>query len=246
MLVDANTRSRSAEYEMPLVSLNLFNANTNVENSNVVVRYDEFLGEGNKSEADVEKAFAPNTLTPELYIIANDVKYSSVDVASTSQVIPLGIKIKYDMNVRFEKVWFRGFDKVILVDKLKGVECDLLETPYTTETLSIGDLEGRFFLYLEEATSEENPEEDTPTEIEDVASDVNSINIFVKEDSNTISIITNGVELETINISDTAGKTMTYKASGYYENIKLPVPMGVYIVQVIGDTASRTEKVILK
>ena len=246
MLVDANTRSRSAEYGMPLVSLNLFNANTNVENSNVVVRYDEFLGEGNKSEADVEKAFAPNTLTPELYIIANDVKYSSVDVASTSQVIPLGIKIKYDMNVRFEKVWFRGFDKVILVDKLKGVECDLLETPYTTETLSIGDLEGRFFLYLEEATSEENPEEDTPTEIEDVASDVNSINIFVKEDSNTISIITNGVELETINISDTAGKTMTYKASGYYENIKLPVPMGVYIVQVIGDTASRTEKVILK
>ena len=246
MLVDANTRSRSAEYEMPLVSLNLFNANTNVENSNVVIRYDEFLGEGNKSEADVEKAFAPNTLTPELYIIANDGKYSSVDVASTSQVIPLGIKIKYAMNVRFEKVWFRGFDKVILVDKLKGVECDLLETPYTTETLSIGDLEGRFFLYLEEATSEENPEEDTPTEIEDVASDVNSINIFVKEDSNTISIITNGVELETINISDTAGKTMTYKASGYYENIKLPVPMGVYIVQVIGDTASRTEKVILK
>ena len=246
MLVDANTRSRSAEYEMPLVSLNLFNANTNVENSNVVIRYDEFLGEGNKSEADVEKAFAPNTLTPELYIIANDGKYSSVDVASTSQVIPLGIKIKYAMNVRFEKVWFRGFDKVILVDKLKGVECDLLETPYTTETLSIGDLEGRFFLYLEEATSEENPEEDTPTEIEDVASDVNSINIFVKEDSNTISIITNGVELETLNISDTAGKTMTYKASGYYENIKLPVPMGVYIVQVIGDTASRTEKVILK
>ena len=246
MLVDANTRSRSAEYEMPLVSLNLFNANTNVENSNVVIRYDEFLGEGNKSEADVEKAFAPNTLTPELYIIANDGKYSSVDVASTSQVIPLGIKIKYAMNVRFEKVWFRGFDKVILVDKLKGVECDLLETPYTTETLSIGDLEGRFFLYLEEATSEENPEEDTPTEIEDVASDVNSINIFVREDSNTISIITNGVELETINISDTAGKTMTYKASGYYENIKLPVPMGVYIVQVIGDTASRTEKVILK
>ena len=246
MLVDANTRSRSAEYEMPLVSLNLFNANTNVENSNVVIRYDEFLGEGNKSEADVEKAFAPNTLTPELYIIANDGKYSSVDVASTSQVIPLGIKIKYAMNVRFEKVWFRDFDKVILVDKLKGVECDLLETPYTTETLSIGDLEGRFFLYLEEATSEENPEEDTPTEIEEIDNDVNSINIFVKEDSNTISVITNGVELETINISDTAGKTMTYKASGYYENIELPVPMGVYIVQVIGDTASRTEKVILK
>ena len=246
MLVDANTRSRSADVEMPLFSLNLFNANTNVENSNVVIRYDEFLGEGNQSEADVEKAFAPNTLTPELYIISNDGKYSSVDISSTSQAIPLGIRIKYSMNVKFEKVWFRGFSKVILVDKLKDVECDLLETPYTTETLSIGDLEGRFFLYLEEATSEENPEEDTPTEIEDVASDVNSINIFVKEDSNTISIITNGVELETINISDTAGKTMTYKASGYYENIKLPVPMGVYIVQVIGDTASRTEKVILK
>ena len=248
MLADGNTRSRAAEIEMPLFSLNLFNANTNTEKSKVVIRYDEFLGEGNVSENNVAKAFAPNTLTPELYIIANDSKYSSIDVPSISQVIPLGIRLKSAMNVRFEQLRVVGFEKVILVDRLKGVECDLLEMPYTTETLTIGDLEGRFFLYLEEEIIDEEPEEgdDTTTEIDDIDNDANSINIFVKEDRNTITIITNGVELETINISDTAGKTMTYKANGYYENIKLPVPKGVYIVQVIGDTASRTEKVILK
>ena len=248
MLVDANTRSRSADVEMPLFSLNLFNANTNVENSNVVIRYDEFLGEGNQSEADVEKAFAPNTLTPELYIISNDGKYSSVDVSSTSQAIPLGIRIKYSMNVKFEKVWFRGFSKVILVDKLKDVECDLLEKTYTTETLSVGDLEGRFFLYLEEDVPEEEPEEggDVSTEVEENSENIHSINILVKENSNTISVVTNGVELKTIHVSDMAGKTMSYKASGYSTNIKLPVPKGVYLIQVIGDKASRTEKVILK
>ena len=248
MLVDANTRSRSADVEMPLFSLNLFNANTNVENSNVVIRYDEFLGEGNQSEADVEKAFAPNTLTPELYIISNDGKYSSVDVSSTSQAIPLGIRIKYSMNVKFEKVWFRGFSKVILVDKLKDVECDLLEKTYTTETLSVGDLEGRFFLYLEEDVPEEEPEEggDVSTEVEENSEDIHSINILVKENSNTISVVTNGVELSTIHVSDMAGKTMSYKASGYSTNIKLPVPKGVYLIQVIGDKANRTEKVILK
>lgn len=246
MLADGNTRSRAAEIEMPLFSLNLFNANTNTEKSKVVIRYDEFLGEGNVSENNVAKAFAPSTLTPELYIIANDSKYSSIDVPSISQVIPLGIRLKSAMNVRFEQLRVVGFEKVILVDRLKGVECDLLEMPYTTETLTAGDLEGRFFLFLEEEIIDEEPEEDDTTTEIDENKDANCINIFVNEDSNTISIITNGVELETINISDTAGKTMTYKASGYYENIKLPVPMGVYIVQVIGDTASRTEKVILK
>ncbi len=244
MLVDANTRSRSAEVELPLFSLNLFNANTNVENSNVVIRYDESLGAEDIS--GVEKAFAPNTLTPELYIIANDGKYSSLDVSSTSQVIPLGIKIKSSMNVKFEKVWFRGFSKVILVDKLKDVECNLLEQSYTTETLSTGDLEGRFFLYLEEVTSEDPEDDDNvSTEVEDNFVD-KAINILVEESDNTISVITNGVELETIYVSDMAGKTMKYNASGYSANIKLLVPKGVYLVQVIGDTANRTEKVILK
>ena len=247
MLTGGNTRSRSVAVSLPTISLNLYNANTNVQKSNVVVKYDELLEKGTISENDVDKVFTGIAEAPELYIIANDGKYSVYNTPSTEQAIPLGIRVKQSMNVRFEKAWFKEFSKVILVDMLKGVECDLLEMPYTTETLSTGDLEGRFFLYLEEVTTEDDTEGDdnVSTEVEDYF-DADAINIFVEESDNTISIITNGVELETIYVSDMAGKTISYKASGFSTSLKLPVPKGVYLVQVIGDTANRTEKVILK
>ena len=247
MLADGNTRSRAASVSLPTISLDLYNANTNVQKSNVVVKYDELLEEGTISANDVDKVFTAIAEAPELYIIANDGKYSVYNTSSTEKAIPLGIKVKQSMNVRFEKAWFKEFSKVILVDKLKNVECDLLEKSYTTETLSIGDLEGRFFLYLEEV-SEEQPEEDdnTTTAVDNIENDAKGINIFVGEGDNTIRIITNGIELSTVDISDMAGKTMRYEVSGYSAVIKLPVPQGVYLVHVVGDTASRTEKVILK
>ncbi|MBR3871560.1 MAG: T9SS type A sorting domain-containing protein [Paludibacteraceae bacterium] len=248
MLDDGNTRSRSAEIEMPLFSLNLYNANNNTNNSNIVIRYDEFLGEGNQSEADVEKAFSPIDASPELYIMAYDKKYSSIDVSSTEKVIPLGVRLLKSMNVRFEKVWFRGFSKVTLLDKAINKEYDLLTETYTTQMLEPGDIEGRFFLYFEEIPEEDNEEgeegDDTATSVEENSN--YEINIFVRELDNAIRVITDGVELETIYVSDMAGRTMRYDASGYSAELTLPVPSGVYIIQVMGDKANRTEKVILK
>ena len=248
MLDDGNTRSRSAEIEMPLFSLNLYNANNNTNNSNIVIRYDEFLGEGNQSEADVEKAFSPIDASPELYIMAYDKKYSSIDVSSTEKVIPLGVRLLKSMNVRFEKVWFRGFSKVTLLDKAINKEYDLLTETYTTQMLEPGEIEGRFFLYLEEIPEEDNEEgeegDDTATSVEENSN--YEINIFVRELDNAIRVITDGVELETIYVSDMAGRTMRYDASGYSAELTLPVPSGVYIIQVMGDKANRTEKVILK
>ena len=248
MLDDGNTRSRSAEIEMPLFSLNLYNANNNLNNSNIVIRYDEFLGEGNQSEADVEKAFSPIDASPELYIMAYDKRYSSIDVNSTEKVIPLGVRLLKSMNIRFEKVWFRGFSKVTLLDKAINKEYDLLTETYTTQMLEPGDIEGRFFLYLEEASDDnvedEEEGEDTPTSIEE-NSDY-EINIFVRELDNAIRVVTNGVELESIYVSDMAGRIMRYDVSGYSAELALPVTSGVYIVQVMGDKANRTEKVILK
>ena len=251
MFNDGNTRSRAAEEELPTFSLNLYNANANSGYSNIAVRMDEFLGEGNQSEMDVEKAFVNLSGTPELYIIAYDSKYSRVDYFSTEQPIPLGVRLKEPMNVRFEKAWFRGFTEATLFDKLTGREYDLLNRTYTTETLQAGDIEGRFFLNLSDTeiyVPEEDDEEekDTPTFVEDNTEDVSSINIFLRESDNTIRVITSGVELETIYISDMSGKTARYNVSGYFAEINLPVAQGVYMIHVVGDTASRTEKVILK
>ena len=246
MLVDGNTRSRAAEVEMPTFSLNLVNANNNVHSSNIAIRYDEFIGEGNASENDVEKVFATSVKeSPELYIIAKDGKYASIDVATEDQTIPLGIRIKQAMNVRFEKSWFKGYSQAILIDKQTGKEYDLMTKTYTTEKLGVGDIEGRFFLNLEEPVIEdENPEDDNvSTDVEEMAA--NEINIIVEPD-NTIKVITNGIELETIYISDMAGKTMKYDVSGYAVALNLPIAKGVYTISVVGDTASKTGKVILK
>jgi hypothetical protein len=250
MLADGNTRSRSAEVEMPTFSLNLVNANTKTHNSNIAIRYDEFLGEGNVSENNVEKVFATTVKeAPELYIIANDTKYASMDVATEAQTIPLGVRIKQAMNVRFEKAWFSGYKQATLVDTWTGEKYDLTTETYTTKRLEVGDIEGRFFLNLEEGVIEEElPEEggDVSTEIEDNTSTNAEINIMVEESDNTIRVITNGVELKTIYVSDMSGRTMKYNVRGCAVHLKLPVSEGVYLVNVIGDTASRTGKVILK
>ena len=248
MLDDGNTRSRSAEIELPTFSLNLYNANNNVNYSNAVVRYDEFLGEGNKSNLDVEKAFSPITKTPGLYIIANDGQYSRVDVATTSKAIPLGLRIQEPMIVRFEKSWFSGFSKVTLYDDWTKKEIDLLSKTYTTEELPVGDMEGRFFLYLEEITKEDEDleDDDVTTEVEEEITSASEINIFVDNSDNTIKVITNGMELRTIFVSDMAGRTMKFDVRGYAVSLNLPVSQGVYMIHVVGDGGSRTEKVILK
>lgn len=247
-IMDGTTRTRSGEYEMPVFSLNLYNANTNKGYSNVAFGEDEFLAEGEQSFNDTEKIFASSSATPELYIILNDGQYSYVEVPSNVKTIPLGVRLAESMNIRFEKAWFRGFTQVILVDTKTGKEYNLLEKSYTTETLEPGDIEGRFYINIEEAPVVEEPEEggDVSTEAEENIEEAVGINIYVEKADNTVKVVTNGVELKEILVSDMAGRTITYQVSGYSASLKLPVPIGVYMINVIGDKASRTEKVVLK
>jgi hypothetical protein len=247
MFVGADTRSRSAEIELPTLSLSLRNANTLVGASSVVLRVDELLGD-EESLANTPKVFATNAGTPELYIIANDKLYTTYDVKSSSEVIPLGVKLKQDMNIVFKKIYSKDLEKAILVDTYTDREYNLLERSYTTETLVAGDIEGRFFLNLGVTENTEDNEDTSDdfisTEVEE--NDANkTINIFVDE-TKTIRVITNGVELKTIYVSDMSGRSMRYDVKGFAANLKLPVSQGVYTVSVIGDTANRTEKVILK
>ncbi len=248
MLVGGNTRSRSLAVDMPTFSLNLYNANTGVAYSNVVLRYDELKDVNIASPADVEKVFSPNADAPELYIIANNGKYSRVDVDAMTQVIPLGIKLQKDMNVKFERAYFEGFNNVILTDTYTGAQYDLLRRSYTTEVLIAGDIEGRFYLNLEVRDNiVDEPDDNLTTDVEDATADVSSISIYVDDAAdNTIRVVSNGTELETIYVSDMAGRTMRYDASGYAAALRLPVAQGVYMVHVIGENATRTEKVVLK
>ena len=247
MFVNGNTRSRSLEVEVPTLSINVVNANTGVAFGNAVVRYDELLANGEESASNVEKVFSPNQDAPELYIIANDKMYSRLDVNPSTTVIPLGVRLKQDMNIKFIKEYFNGFSYATLVDTYTDKETDLLRNSYITETLVAGDIEGRFFLNLQLAddSNEEDDDDNVSTEVEEDDATNGAINIFVDE-SNNIRVATNGVELQTIYVSDMAGKTMKYNVRGYAATLNLPVAQGVYTLNVIGDKANRTEKVILK
>ena len=247
MLANGETTSRSSSVEMPIFSLNLFNANSiNGEHSRVVVKLDELKDEG-PAPLDITKIFADNNTTPEMYIVMYDDMYQRIHISNIETMIPLGIRLKQSMNVSFQKHKVEGFDKVILVDKVKGVEYDLLNTKEViTEELSAGDIEGRFFLNLSESEEDDTEEGDdnVSTEVEEDYT-TKAINILVESD-NSIKVVTSGVELETIYVSDMAGRTTRYEVSGCSANLELPVAEGVYMVHVVGDTASRTEKVILK
>lgn len=260
MLADGNTRSRSIAQPLPVASINLHNANALKGASNIIIRYDAQQEAGMPAITDAEKVFAPNNTTPELYMMAYDKKWVRMNVASATQTIPLGIRLRAAMNVRFEKETFKGFEKVILVDALRGLEHDLTEAPFTTELLEVENededkdkdkdedvytfIEGRYFLNLVPAEDDFVEDDELETNVDEIVTN-SSINIYMVED-NMVRIVTNNVNLETVFVSDMLGKTIEYKASGNFKDIVLPYGQGVYVVQVIGDKLTRTEKVIVK
>jgi hypothetical protein len=248
MIAGGDTKTRSAEVTLPTLSLNLFNANTGVGYSNVVVKVDEMLAEGEQAPTNVEKVFAPNYGSPELYILANDTRYSRFTTNNNSVVIPLGVRLKQAMNIKFERAYINNYSEVILTDTYTGKEINLLRNTYTTETLVEGDIEGRFFLNLKVAENDynEDGDEDITTDVEDVLEESAAINIYVAEDGKTINVVSVDTNLQTIYVSDMTGRTVQHNASGNAASLRLPVTQGVYLVQVIGDKTTRTEKVILK
>ena len=196
-------------------------------------------------DTDAPKVFnAQETKLPDLYIMRYNEKWAGVRVPSYDEAIPLGIRVSSaDQVFTISLDDAKDLGSVILEDRYEGKNYNLLagET-CTVDNLEVGDCEGRFFLNLGEA-QEELPD-DTPTDVEELPSD-SGISIIGKKDGVVISC-SSDIELQTIIINDMSGKSAAFQVSGQYTEINLPVAQGVYTVKVIGDTASKTGKVILK
>jgi hypothetical protein len=166
------------------------------------------------------------------------------------------------MNLTFEKVYNEGYDEVVLVDTKTQKFYNLLKRNYTTEkletdTTEFTTLEGRFYLNLTISGDEDledegdNPggddledDDDVTTEVEETIEEA-QINIYTVDNS-LVRVSSVGTALKTIYVSDMTGRTDEYIVEGNYVELQLPVSSGVYTVTVIGDTASKTGKVILK
>ena len=258
ILAEGSTRTRSGEIPLPTFSLNVDNANTTDPGaSNVVVRYDEFLGD-DSSLLNTPKVFTKNADTPEAYIINGNGQYARLDTGKDKVCIPLGIRLQKPMNLTFEKVYNEGYDEVVLVDTKTQKFYNLLKRNYTTDVLATGDTEGRFYLNLtisgDEDLEEEgdNPggddivdDDDVSTEVEEETIEEAEINIYTVDNS-VVRVSSVGTALKTIYVSDMTGRTDSYNVDGNYVELQLPVSSGVYTVTVVGETASKTGKVILK
>ena len=245
ILAEGSTRTRSNEVQLPTFSLQVDNANTTAPGaSNVVVVLDEAQPDNYNSPLNTPKVFTRNEDTPEAYILSDDAGYSRLYVNGETKRIPLGIRLLKAMNITFEKVYSTDFSKVILLDTKTQKEYNLLERVYTTEQLMPGDdIVGRFFLVLE-PEDENLPEDEVVTDIDEAVENTD-INVYAVN-GNAIRVVGVGVDLQTIYVSDMAGRTMQYEANSNLVELQLPVAQGVYMVHVIGENATKTEKVVLK
>ena len=249
MLANGNTYhyEKSANATMPYHVIELFNANsTDGYASQIQVVYDAEKGAAQLDARDAEKLWSNNTMVPDLYMMMYDVTLQRLYVEKPEMVIPLGVRLQQDMDVTFKMAKTNGIEKAILEDRLTGKEYDLTGNKEATITgLEVGKtgvIEGRFYLNL---VAEDQFNFDTPTDITDAIVETNSINIYVSN-GNNLSVLANNVDLQTVYVSDMSGRTQRYDVSGSYANITLPVSQGVYVVQVIGDNLTRTDKVIVK
>jgi hypothetical protein len=252
LLAEGSTRTRSAEVEQPTFSLDVDNANTTAPGtSNVVIKYDELLGSG-VSTLNTPKVFTKNENTPEVYVINNDAQYTRFITGKEKVSIPLGVRLQKPMNLTFKKVYNEGYDEVILVDTKTQKYYNLLERTYTTGVIGTGDTDGRFYINLtasndiivEDEEDDDVNDDNITTDTEDVT-ETAEINIYAVND-NIIRVVTAGTSLQSIHVSDMAGHTGSYVVEGNVAEIQMPVSQGVYLVHVVCDNLTRSEKVILK
>ena len=251
MLTGGNTRSRAAMIEQPTLSINLHAGSSNSKiHSTITIKQDEVLGEGEESQMNAPTVFAYRE-APEMYMVAHDKKLSRLIVSSGEQMIPLGIQVNSPMYVTFKVTKNSGYKKAILVDTYTGLEHDLLKRAYTADILAKGVCDGRY--YLNVSLKNDKPEEEEDNNDEDVSTTVDeatnnyAINIYQNtKGDNIINIVTSSVELQSILISDLKGHVVEHKVSGNYARIRVQGNTGIYIVKVVGDKLTRTEKVIIK
>ncbi|MBQ2025733.1 MAG: T9SS type A sorting domain-containing protein [Paludibacteraceae bacterium] len=249
MFADGDTKSRSTVVQTPALAINLYAGYKNSSNhSTIYVKQDPNSLEGiADSPLNAPKVFSLSDVnTPELYLLANDDRFARLCIGGKEQTIPLGIRLQKPMYVVFAKNYNKNFTKVMLLDTETGKEYNLLEKSHTVDILPAGETEGRFFLNVAVAADDYVEDDDVTTNVED-QSTYQAINMYKDADSsNGIRVITTNVELQHILVSDLMGRTLQYMASGNSAYIQLPDSKGIYIIQVVGDNATRTEKVILK
>lgn len=196
----------------------------------------------------IDKAFSYNEATPEVYVKEGDNIYSSYGIDDEAEIIPISLTNKQpnkNLSVMFSLKAIEGFESVILEDRLNGNTYDLTEgeTPVFSG-IAPGDCLGRFYLILNYADADEPV---IVTDVTDNGSSAGGIDIYHASGSDVVVSSAESVALEKVYVTDMSGRTSEFKLNNaHYNVIALDGLQGVYIIKAVGDSASRTEKVIVK
>ena len=246
-LLNTAVTHRSAEVELPFMRIEMRNEAKNTA-SNVYVAIDEHKGDVPNLAVDAPKLFAgETTYLPDMYVMRYDEKWAGIHIPMAQQPIPLGVRVKNaNQTFTFSLLRTNMTCDVLLDDTKAGKTYNLSQGEICqVSDLEIGDCEGRFFLFLSEHPDDYVPDEDISTALDPTLAQNAQIYIYNKGEEIVVSS-TEGIELQQISISDMAGRHQVYHVSGRYVVLSLPLNSGIYMVQVIGDNASKTEKIQVK
>lgn len=241
---------RAAKVVLPKFRLKITNTDYN-RSTDVLIKVDEQKPDVEDYTTDAPKVFnnSDNTV-PELYVMRYNKEWAGMVVPTMEEPIPLGVRTtKKNVSIRFSISEIRGIASATLEDRMLGVTYNLGTEECVIESLPKGVTEGRFFLNLKAAEvtpdEEEGEGDEVTTEAEEEFSSESGISIVGNSEGIVVSS-SSDINLQAIYVNDMSGRTAKYAVSGHFAEIKLPVAQGVYTVSVIGDTASKTGKVILK
>ena len=246
-LLNTEVTHRSAEVELPFMRIEMRNdAKKNA--SNVYIDIDSNKEDVADLAIDAPKMFASeNKYLPDLYVMRYDEKWAGVSIPNAAQPIPLGVRVN-QKNQTFTISLLRTNMScdVILDDRMTGKTYNLSNGERChVNDLGKGVCEGRFFIYLSEQSNDYIPDDDLTTAIDPAQEQQDGIFIYGQGKQVVVSS-TQHVELQQIKVMDMAGRYQVYSVSGRYVVLSLPVNDGIYVIQAIGDNASRTEKIQVK
>jgi hypothetical protein len=233
--------NRNAEAEVPSLRLQLKNEDVDGVYSAISISHDELKDDAADYAVDAPKLFNDmESNLADLYVMRYDSKWAGLTVPTVEESLPLGIKVRTaNQKYKFNLLNSNLDCDIILEDRQAAKEYNLSAGEVCeVSDLVVGDCRGRFYLKTSESAEED---EDVTTDV--FESEVStSIDIYANGNSVTVSSNDN---IRSIIVSDLSGRQMNYNVNGQYIVLDLPVPSGIYTINVIGDNTSRIAKVKL-
>ena len=211
----------------------------------MVIYFNEKAAEEFDSNFDALKLMNTDLRVPNLYAISDDGKKLSINALpyynDAHCTVPLGIKTNRAGNIVFkishidDELTRTG---IYLSDMVTGAQQNMLIDKEYKVYLDVGEYTNRFFLFM---TS-------VPTEIPEVTTENEPLNIFSSQGILKVEISLTPGEGGTLMISNLAGQAVFIKEindSGYYE-FRPDIKTGLYIITLTSGNKRISKKIIIR